>query len=59
MPGSIIVRQRGTHYAPGLGVKAGSDDTLYAVKEGTVKFVRKPARGFDGSRKTKILVKIT
>ncbi len=58
IPGSIIVRQRGTHYAAGIGVRTGTDDTIYAVKEGTVKFVRKPARGFDGSRKTKIQVKI-
>lgn len=58
IPGSIIVRQRGTHYEPGVGVKAGTDDTIYAVKEGTVKFVRKPVRRFDGSRLTKIVVKI-
>jgi large subunit ribosomal protein L27 len=36
--GAIIVRQRGTRLHPGLNVKRGSDDTLYAVAEGTVKF---------------------
>jgi large subunit ribosomal protein L27 len=36
--GAIIVRQRGTRLHPGLNVKRGNDDTLYAVAEGTVKF---------------------
>lgn len=35
--GNIIVRQRGTHFRAGKGVKKGADDTLYAQKEGTVK----------------------
>jgi large subunit ribosomal protein L27 len=29
--GEIIVRQRGTHFHPGLGVGRGSDDTLFAL----------------------------
>lgn len=36
--GSIIVRQRGTHFHPGLNVGKGGDDTLFALKEGRVKF---------------------
>ncbi|HOT96976.1 MAG TPA: 50S ribosomal protein L27 [bacterium] len=36
--GSIIVRQRGTRIHPGLNVGKGSDDTLFALKTGTVKF---------------------
>jgi large subunit ribosomal protein L27 len=36
--GSIIVRQRGTRYAPGKNVGIGSDDTLFALTEGTVQF---------------------
>ena len=36
--GSIIVRQRGTVFFPGLGVKAGKDDTLFAMKNGIVQF---------------------
>jgi large subunit ribosomal protein L27 len=36
--GSIIVRQRGTKVMPGNNVKRGKDDTLFALKEGTVKF---------------------
>ncbi|MBT8203200.1 MAG: 50S ribosomal protein L27 [Acidimicrobiia bacterium] len=36
--GSIIVRQRGTHIHPGSNVGRGSDDTLFAKSDGTVKF---------------------
>ena len=36
--GNIIVRQRGTHIHPGEGVGIGSDDTLFALIDGTVKF---------------------
>lgn len=36
--GNIIVRQRGTHIHPGLNVGKGSDDTLFALADGTVKF---------------------
>jgi large subunit ribosomal protein L27 len=36
--GSIIVRQRGTHYKPGVNVSKGKDDTLFAKCEGVVKF---------------------
>ena len=39
--GSIIVRQRGTHFHPGTNVGLGKDDTLYAMVNGTVKFERK------------------
>ena len=38
--GNIIVRQRGTHIHPGNGVGIGSDDTLFAMVEGRVKFER-------------------
>jgi len=36
--GSIIIRQRGTKYRPGINVGIGSDDTLFALKSGTVDF---------------------
>jgi len=36
--GSIIVRQRGTRFHPGENVGKGSDDTLFATADGTVKF---------------------
>jgi len=38
--GEILVRQRGTPIHPGLGVGKGSDDTLFARVEGTVRFHR-------------------
>ncbi|MHC1693696.1 MAG: 50S ribosomal protein L27 [Eubacteriales bacterium] len=36
--GNILVRQRGTHIHPGKNVGRGSDDTLFALVDGTVKF---------------------
>lgn len=36
--GSILVRQRGTKFHPGMNVGRGSDDTLYARIDGIVKF---------------------
>ena len=36
--GSILVRQRGTKFYPGLNVGKGSDDTLFAKIDGKVKF---------------------
>jgi large subunit ribosomal protein L27 len=36
--GSIIVRQRGTRIHPGDGVGKGGDDTLFAKREGEVRF---------------------
>lgn len=41
LAGNILVRQRGTRVYPGTNVKKGSDDTLYAVADGIVKFERK------------------
>ena len=38
--GSILVRQRGTHFHPGINVGRGNDDTLFAKIEGKVKFER-------------------
>lgn len=38
--GQIIVRQRGTHITPGENVGRGKDDTLFALKDGVVEFVK-------------------
>jgi large subunit ribosomal protein L27 len=43
--GSILVRQRGTPFRPGLNVGRGQDDTLYAKIGGVVKFDQKGQRG--------------
>ncbi|MBO4353316.1 MAG: 50S ribosomal protein L27 [Clostridia bacterium] len=40
LAGNIIVRQRGTNVRPGNNVGKGSDDTLYALINGVVKFER-------------------
>ncbi|MDF0532329.1 50S ribosomal protein L27 [Tsukamurella sp. 8F] len=36
--GEILVRQRGTHFHPGVGVGRGGDDTLFALEAGAVQF---------------------
>ena len=38
LAGNILVRQRGTHIHPGVNVGKGSDDTLFALTDGRVKF---------------------
>ena len=48
-PGTIIVRQRGTHFHHGEQVGRGGDDTLFALADGKVKF---------GSRKGRRLVDV-
>lgn len=39
--GNIIVRQRGTRFHPGVNVGMGRDHTLFAKKDGQVRFARK------------------
>ena len=41
LAGNILVRQRGTKIHPGTNVGIGSDDTLFALASGKVKFERK------------------
>ena len=41
LAGNILIRQRGTKVHPGTNVGIGSDDTLFALVDGTVKFERK------------------
>ena len=48
--GMVIVRQRGTKFIPGNGARIGKDDTIYAVREGVVKFETKRKIRFDGSK---------
>lgn len=49
IPGNIIVRQRGSRYMAGAGVRKGSDDTLYAIKAGNVKFSTLRKKNYDGN----------
>lgn len=57
-PGMIIIRQRGTKFAPGLNVKKGADDTLYSMKSGRVNFKTKRILKFNGSKKTVKIVNV-
>ena len=56
--GNIIIRQRGTKYRPGLGVKTGDDDTIYAAKEGRVRFKTRKITKFDGSKRIVSVVSV-
>ncbi|OIP98049.1 50S ribosomal protein L27 [candidate division WWE3 bacterium CG09_land_8_20_14_0_10_39_24] len=44
--GEILVRQRGTVFKPGVNVGMGRDHTLFALKEGVVKFVKMKGKKF-------------
>ena len=43
--GSILVRQRGTRFHPGLNVGRGKDDTLFALIDGVVEFRNRGRKG--------------
>ncbi len=58
MIGQIIIRQRGTKYTPGENVMRGADDTLFAGKDGTVKFSTRMKKHFDGSRRKATFVQV-
>jgi large subunit ribosomal protein L27 len=56
--GEIIIRQRGSKYIAGANVKSAADDTLLAMKPGTVKFYEKTKTRFDGSKRKATFVKV-
>ena len=51
--GSIIVRQRGTKILPGENVGLGKDHTLFALKDGKVKFTSKRKKSYNNRVVTK------
>jgi large subunit ribosomal protein L27 len=57
-PGSIIIRQRGTDVLAGTNVSTGKDHTLFALKEGVVKFGTKRKTSFNGKSGVKKVVSI-
>ena len=57
-PGSIIVRQRGTPIMAGTNVSMGKDHTLFALKEGVVKFGSKRKTSFNGKTSVKKTVNV-
>jgi large subunit ribosomal protein L27 len=58
MVGQIIIRQRGTKYLPGDNVLQGGDDTLFAGKNGVIKYTTKTKTKFDGNRRTATVVSV-
>jgi large subunit ribosomal protein L27 len=58
LAGSIIVRQRGTKILPGMNVGLGKDHTLFALKEGTVKYGTKRKINFNRTLSMKKIVHV-
>ncbi len=56
--GAIIMRQRGSRIHPGVNVKRGGDDTLYALVNGKVKFATRKRKRFDGTLRTAKFVSV-
>ncbi len=56
--GMIIVRQRGTKFLPGKNVGLGKDHTIFALKEGVVKFQTKRKKMFSGSQRIAKVVNV-
>lgn len=56
--GQIIIRQRGSKYLAGKNILIGGDDTLFAKKEGVVRFSTKTKLRFDGSKRTATVVNV-
>lgn len=56
--GFVLVRQKGTKWHPGGNVGVGRDFTLFALKDGHVKFTEKRRAKFDGSRQFDTLVHV-
>jgi ribosomal protein L27 len=56
--GNIIVRQTGSSFVAGEGVRTGSDYTLYASRNGEVKFSTHKKTAFDGHRRVIKLVSV-
>lgn len=56
--GAIIVRQRGTKIVAGRNVRAGKDHTLFAIKDGIVKFRTQRHTRFSGHGATKPVVDV-
>lgn len=56
--GSIIVRQRGTKFRAGKGVKRAKDDTLFSLTSGIVSFAKKRIKRFNGALKKATVVSV-
>ncbi len=56
--GNIIARQKGTKWHPGKNVGLGKDFTIYALKDGVVKFQEKKQKKFNGRVVKDILINV-
>ncbi|MEK9152247.1 MAG: 50S ribosomal protein L27 [Patescibacteria group bacterium] len=56
--GAILMRQRGTKIHPGKNVGRGSDDTLFAMVPGVVKFAAKKVTAFNGNMVRRMFVSV-
>lgn len=58
LTGQIIIRQRGTKYLPGKNIGRGGDDTLFALRDGVIKFTSKIKQRFDGKSRRATVVNV-
>lgn len=56
--GNVIVRQRGTKIFPGVGTRLGKDYTIFAKRDGQVKFEEKRKTDYDGEKRRVKTVKV-
>ncbi len=56
--GSVLVRQRGTRMEAGVGVGVGVDHTLFAMRDGIVKFSVKKIQKFTGTKVRRTFVSV-
>jgi len=56
--GGVLVRQRGTRMEPGVGVGVGVDHTLFALRDGIVKFSVKKIQKFTGTKVRRTFVSV-
>jgi large subunit ribosomal protein L27 len=58
LTGQVIIRQRGTKYLPGKNIGRGGDDTLFALRDGVIKFTSKIKQRFDGKSRRATVVNV-
>ena len=56
--GQVLVRQRGSKWYAGEGVKVGGDDTIYAMRSGRINFTRRSVRNYNGRKSQKTFVNV-
>lgn len=56
--GQIIIRQRGTKWHPGAGVARAGDDSLFALRDGLVRFAAKKPIAFSGRPRSRMIVSV-